>query len=257
MPPSHPGHSPAPGRKLHVLSSQTHLERVVADPTASAGFAQLREQRIAAARASTMKSFKASLRRSASSCSSSSVKPGDTPASTGLARSRCAQNEWMVPAKKRSRFDSVALNPHDAVRRCRLALLFECELKAAAQFRRCLSRKRDGRHALDVVHAGGDTGGHAMCHLVRFAGTGARLDEQARAEVGSDAIARSADRRALCAYSCVSQPHARSELLVLEFCLDQCDRDGCAACSCEVAEFADVMVACVDERARCDHLAQI
>ena len=45
--------------------------------------------------------------RSSKSCtSSSSVNPGETPASTGRSRSSRAQNEWIVPAKKRSSLDS-------------------------------------------------------------------------------------------------------------------------------------------------------
>ena len=126
-----------------------------------------------------------------SSASSSSVNPGETPASTGRSRSRRAQKEWMVPAKKRSRFESARADERRSARQSGARVLassrLERQLKPAAQLGRGLARERDRRHVLELVGATGDAGRHALGQLLRLAGAGAGLDEQVALELGDDA----------------------------------------------------------------------
>ena len=87
-----------------------------------------------------------------------------------------------MPAKNRSRFESADCSRRiSAVRRLGLARghqpRFERQVETAAQLGRRLAREGDGRHVLDLVHAFGHTGGHALGEHLRLAGAGARLDQ--------------------------------------------------------------------------------
>ena len=100
-----------------------------------------------------------------------------------------------MPAKKRSRFESAACSRRISVFR-RLGLArghqpgFERQVETAAQLGRRLAREGDGRHVLDLVHAFGHTGGHALGQHLRLAGAGARLDQ----DVGEQLLADGATR---------------------------------------------------------------
>ena len=67
---------------------------------------------------------------------------------------------------------------------------FERQVETAAELGRRLARERDGRHVLDLVHAFGHTGGHALGEHLRLAGSRARLDEDVREQLLADGAAR-------------------------------------------------------------------
>jgi len=73
-------------------------------------------------------------------------------ASTGRSRSRRAQKEWMVPAKRRSSPASALRIRASLPRRFGAAkALFERKLESSPELRRGLACEGDRRHVLDVV----------------------------------------------------------------------------------------------------------
>ena len=92
----------------------------------------------------------------------------------------------MVPAKKRSRFDSA---DRSRAMRSRIRgvarrggarpgqLPLERQVEAAAKLRRGLPRERDGRHVLDLVDTGGHASRHPLGEHLGLARSGAGFDE--------------------------------------------------------------------------------
>ena len=108
----------------------------------------------------------------------------------------------MVPAKKRSRFESAACSRRISASgalslRADVEPCFERQMETAPQLGGRLTREGDGRHVLDLVHAFGNTGSHARGQHLRLAGAGARLDQ----DVGEQLLANGATRLLVCDFA--------------------------------------------------------
>ncbi len=160
----------------------------------------------------------------------------------------------MVPAKKRSRFESAALEPRRCVaaprRPSASSQPLERQLEAAAQLRGGLAREGDGRHVLDLIDAGRDAGGHPLGEHLRLAGAGAGLDEEVGQQLLADERGATARRCECASLDMRRQPPVRFELRVLRASPRACAigrRSPHAAC--EVAELAGLLVRGARERA--------